>query len=231
MKITFFVFIFLFSFINNAFCNDNHLFILSGQSNMAYLDPKGIFIPTVGMYYGDRNIIVVHDAEPAKSIVNWAEDAWLWERLVENVKLATSGKRVVTVTFIWMQGESDYRYSFLYEDRLNNLLFRVKNLFPFAESFFVIGRITDYTPKDNIEGWEEIRKIQENICNENENFLMINTDDLNGEDNGVHFDDNYDELAKRFADAAIKMNPRKVNLLFRVVQNIVALKVIELRKN
>ena len=40
----------------------NHLFILSGQSNMARLDPAISFTPTVAAAFGEKNITVVHDA-------------------------------------------------------------------------------------------------------------------------------------------------------------------------
>lgn len=48
-----------------------HLFILSGQSNMARLDPSDSFTPTVIEEFGKDTVIVVHDAKGGQPIWRW----------------------------------------------------------------------------------------------------------------------------------------------------------------
>ena len=48
-----------------------HLFILSGQSNMARLDPSDSFTPTVIKEFGSDNVIVVKDAKGGQPIRRW----------------------------------------------------------------------------------------------------------------------------------------------------------------
>ena len=96
-----------------------HLFILSGQSNMTYMDPKLSFTPAVETAFGKENVIVVKDAVPARPISDWYKN-WksskgntpksaggLYDRLMKKVNAAIKGQQVATVTFIWMQGERD----------------------------------------------------------------------------------------------------------------------------
>ena len=49
-----------------------HLFILSGQSNMAGMDPKLSFIPAVEEKFGKENVIVVKDAHGGRPIRDWS---------------------------------------------------------------------------------------------------------------------------------------------------------------
>ena len=57
---------------NAAYAADGkHLFILSGQSNMAGLKPEESFIPTVEKEFGKSNVIVVKDAHGGQPIRRW----------------------------------------------------------------------------------------------------------------------------------------------------------------
>ena len=47
-----------------------HLFILSGQSNMARLKPENSFIPAVESKFGKENVIVVKHAKGGQPIRN-----------------------------------------------------------------------------------------------------------------------------------------------------------------
>ena len=48
-----------------------HLFILSGQSNMAKFNEKTTFIPAVEAAFGRENVIVVKDAQGGQPIQRW----------------------------------------------------------------------------------------------------------------------------------------------------------------
>ncbi len=90
---------------------DKHLFILSGQSNMAGLDPDISFTPAVEAAFGKENVIVVKDALGGQPIRRWYK-AWkpaegaepkatgdLYDRLMKKVNAAIEGKEFASVTF------------------------------------------------------------------------------------------------------------------------------------
>ena len=100
---------------------ESHLFILSGQSNMAGLRPEESFTPAMASAFGEDNVIVVKDAHGGQPIRRWYKK-WksasgdtpkstgdLYDRLMTKVKAAIEGKDIETVTFVWMQGERDAR--------------------------------------------------------------------------------------------------------------------------
>ena len=96
-----------------------HLFILSGQSNMAGLNPNLSFTPAVEEAFGKANVIVVKDALGGQPIRRWykqwapkdgkppANNGDLYDRLMAKVKSAAEGQTLASVTFVWMQGERD----------------------------------------------------------------------------------------------------------------------------
>ena len=55
----------------NAAEKGKHLFILSGQSNMAGLNPDISFTPTVEAAFGKDNVTVVKEAKSGRPIRNW----------------------------------------------------------------------------------------------------------------------------------------------------------------
>ena len=48
-----------------------HLFLLSGQSNMARFKPEKVFIPAVEAEFGRDNVIVIKDAQGGQPIRRW----------------------------------------------------------------------------------------------------------------------------------------------------------------
>ncbi|MEO0414154.1 MAG: sialate O-acetylesterase, partial [Verrucomicrobiota bacterium] len=95
-----------------------HLFLLSGQSNMANLDPQEAFIPTVYSKFGDTGAIVVKAAYGAKTISHWydwknankrGDDLrnWLYRELIGKTQFAIANREIKSVTLCWMQGEAD----------------------------------------------------------------------------------------------------------------------------
>jgi hypothetical protein len=105
----------------NAAEEGKHLFILSGQSNMAGLNPDISFTPTVEAAFGKDNVIVVKSAQSGQPIRRWYKK-WkpaqgdepkatgdLYDTLMKKVNAAVTGERLRTVTFVWMQGERDAR--------------------------------------------------------------------------------------------------------------------------
>jgi len=209
-----------------------HLFILSGQSNMAGLDPNVSFTPTVEQAFGKEHVIVVKDAQGGQPIRRWYKQ-WkpkngpmpekngdLYDRLMEKVNKAIEGKTVATVTFVWMQGENDAKTSHgeVYADALRGLIDQLASDLDRKDVNFVIGRISDFS-NDNksFPHWTIVRDAQVKVAEENERGAWVDTDDLNdkpGKDgtkrNDLHYTkDGYAEFGKRCAEKAIELIRKK----------------------
>lgn len=197
----------LFGFLTIAFLSLNtteaqgkHLFILSGQSNMAALNPNNSFTPAVSQAFGAENVIVVKHAIGGKPIRCWFDD-WktvvkenpkqnlpnIYHPLVDMVKAATKNTSMASVTFLWMQGERDAREK--KGDEYQKNLVRVYN--QLARDLkrndinMVIGRLSDHDMQNQkFPHWTKIREVQVNLANSNPLFEWIDTDDLN---DGVNF--------------------------------------------
>lgn len=206
---------------------EKHLFILSGQSNMARMDPEVSFIPAVEEAFGADRVIVVKDAQGGQPIRRWYK-GWvpqeadrdrrtgdLYDRLMEGVGDLIEGERIETVTVIWMQGENDARleYGDLYAESLRGLFRQFERDLGREDLFFVIGRISDFDMVNRrFPHWTRIREVQVEVAESMERVVWVSTDDLNdGLDesgkmlrNDLHYSvEGYRILGERFAEAAI----------------------------
>ena len=204
-----------------------HLFILSGQSNMAGLDPKVSFIPAVEEAFGKENVIVVKDAQGGQPIRRWYKE-WkpakgdgpeatgdLYDKLMKKVKSAIEGKDIKTVTFVWMQGERDAKESHgeVYKASMQGLIDQVGADLGRKDIHFVIGRLSDFDMDDKrYPHWTMVRKAQVDLAEESKIGAWVDTDDLNDKGaegkkkDDLHYTkDGYKILGERFAEAAIGM--------------------------
>lgn len=206
-----------------------HLFILSGQSNMARLDPSKSFIPEIAKEFGKEHVIVVKDAHGGQPIRRWYKK-WnpgngssfkdpgdLYDRLMEKVQKAIHKKKINTINFIWMQGERDAceGNGKIYASSLVGLVDQLKNDLQNAHLNVVIGRISDYDLENRrCPHWKMIRQAQVTVAESNSRFAWINTDDLNdglneeGEliKNDLHYTvEGYEILGRRFAERSIDL--------------------------
>lgn len=206
-----------------------HLFILSGQSNMARLDPANTFIPSLAEAFGADQIIVVKSAKGGQPIQRWYRD-WkipgqptknlshdLYDSLMTKVNLAIQGKKIATITFLWMQGERDARQSWgtVYEESLLGLYQQLCADLNRTDINFVIGRLSDFDLNNqSYPHWTMVREAQVKVANSAAHFTLINTDDLNdginqqGQEisNDLHLSvEGYATLGKRFAEASIQL--------------------------
>lgn len=209
---------------------EKHLFILSGQSNMAALNPAKSFIPTVSEVFGVENVIVIKHAIGGKPIRCWFDD-WktvvkenskqnlpnIYHPLVDMVRDATKNDSVASVTFLWMQGERDAREKRAneYQENLMRVYHQLARDLDRDDINMVIGRLSDHDMQNQkFPHWTKMREIQVAIANSNPRFEWIDTDDLN---EGVNFKgktikndlhmsvEGYKTMGKRFADKAIKL--------------------------
>lgn len=203
-----------------------HLFILSGQSNMAGLDPKISFIPAVEAAYGADKVIVVKSAQGGQPIRRWYKK-WkpakgdgpeatgdLYDVLMKKVNPAIEGKTLKTITFLWMQGERDAKESHgdVYKDSLKGLIDQLEADLKRDDINFVIGRLSDFDMEDKkYPHWTMVRKAQVDLAESDSRGAWVDTDDLNnkganGEKNDLHYTkDGYKILGERFAEKAIEL--------------------------
>ena len=206
-----------------------HLFILSGQSNMAGLDPDISFTPTIASEFGKKNVIVVKDAKGGEPILRWFKD-WqmdgvktpevrgdLYERLMSKVRTAIAGKKIASVTFVWMQGERDARQKFgpVYAKSLKGLLRQLSQDLSRDDINCVIGRLSDFDTKNQrYPHWTMVREVQVQFAKTTARCDWVDTDDLNDGlnrggkpiNNDLHYSvKGYELLGRRFADKAIQL--------------------------
>ena len=215
------------SFILSLSANEKHLFILSGQSNMAGLKPEESFIPTVEKEFGKENVIVVKSAQGGQPIRRWFKE-WkdaagnkpqkngdLYDVLMAKVKPAVKDQKLASVTFLWMQGERDARekHGEVYKASFIGVLEQVKKDLGLKELNFVIGRLSDYDmPNKKYPHWTKVRDVQVALAEESSYGAWVDTDDLNdgknrkGKEikNDLHYSaDGYITFGKRLAEKAI----------------------------
>jgi hypothetical protein len=209
--------------------NAKHLFILSGQSNMAGLKPAESFTPAVEKRFGAENVIVVHDALGGQPIRRWHKD-WkptkdqnpkaigdLYDRLMKKADAARKDHDLASVTFIWMQGERDAREqnTAIYASSLTGIYDQVSQDLKRDDVNFVIGRLSDFDMENKkYKDWTKIRDVQVDVAEKHPRGAWVNTDDLNDGvnrkgnpiNNDLHYSaDGYKILGERFAEAAITL--------------------------
>jgi len=216
-----------------------HLFILSGQSNMFHMKPDISFTPAVEKAFGKDNVTITKNAERGASIRKWDKDyKWPkdrgipqgrkrpgkkpktredfiatfgtnYDKLMAGVKKKTAGKTYDTVTFVWMQGESDSGKSTdIYFESFNRVVARLKSDLKIKSINIVIGRLSDYGG----EKWTKFRDAQVKYAKDTPNCVWVNTDDLNDKikdgktKNDLHYTkEGYKILGQRFAEKAISL--------------------------
>ncbi len=171
-----------------------HLFVLSGQSNMAGLDPDESFTPAVQEAFGKDHVVVVKDAVGGQPIRRWYKK-WrsaagaspvtngdLYDRLLAKVKTATQGQDLASVTFLWMQGERDAKekHAADYAASLTGLFDQLAADLGRTDMNVVIGRLSDFDMANKrYPHWTMIREIQVDVAESHPRGAWVDTDDLN----------------------------------------------------
>jgi hypothetical protein len=210
----------------------NHLFVLSGQSNMTG-GLKAGFDKTVEDTFGKDKVVVVQHSKSGRGIRFWDKDYEFPENykfpgkrvpsertklqhgqeygpLIEKARGAHDARPFDTVTFVWMQGESDGMRGLgpAYEKSFLRLLGRIKKDLGRMDVAFVIGRINDSHMSD--PNWKAMRDVQVKLAEDTEHGEWIDTDDLSEPEHGVHFPkENYPILGQRFAEKVITLIRKK----------------------
>ncbi len=210
-----------------------HLFILSGQSNMTGNLENG-FRETVEARLGAAQVMIVRSMKSGRGIRFWVPDYAKLEGgaldgeksvlksnsngeeypvLLAAVKKAGDATRFQTVTFVWMQGESDAAngLSGAYAAAFRNLRQRLMDDLGIKTMHVVIGRISDYGLQgEKADGWKSVRATQEQLAKDLEHAAWVDTDDLNDIDGKPQGDLHYPKepsvvLGRRLAEQAIRL--------------------------
>lgn len=206
-----------------------HLFILSGQSNMAGLQPAESFTPAVEKAFGKQKVIVVKSAQGGQPIRRWYKnwkpkegdtpkaDGALYDKMMTVVKPAIEDRKIATVTFLWMQGEKDARekHGEVYGDAFKGILAQLETDLGRKDLNFVIGRLSDFDMENKrYPHWTKVRDVQVKLAEDSPRGAWVDTDDLNDGKNrkgkeikdDLHYSaDGYKTFGQRLADEAVKL--------------------------
>lgn len=191
-----------------------HLFILSGQSNMAGMNPEQGFKQEAEKLFGNAAYIKV--ARGGQPIRYWVAD---WNKIAEKHGIDAAKARAkdknkgtiyykpileqfndllkkhpnpASVTFCWMQGERDAKEKLhsAYPDAMKQLITDLRRDLKQPDMYFVIGRLSDFGKPDN-DPWQAVRDAQVSVANEDQRGAWVDCDDLNDKTNakGVKRDD------------------------------------------
>ena len=205
------------SFVHMMTDHPVHLFILSGQSNMAGMDPEAGFMTEAVKLFGEKQVGYIKVAKGGQPICRWLAE---WEDIAkakeldekhrqrihrdgevefyqpildEYAKLLKQHPQPKSVTFCWMQGERDANGGAhaAYKDALKQLIANLRRDLKRPDMNIVIGRLSDAGQKK--PSWAAMRKIQMEIVNEDPSGAWVDCDDLNDQmkdgkmQNAVHY--------------------------------------------
>jgi len=214
-----------------------HAFIFSGQSNMSRMNPDVGFLPEAKRLFVDGEVVYVKAAKGGSPIRRWVkewpemaekhglhEDA---EKAREQLKkrgmkrytavleefgrLVQQHPKLASVTLCWMQGESDAiaGCDAPYEEAFKLLVERLRRDLKQPEMYVVIGRLCDFTREMDNPAWQNLRKLQVRMAQEDSRMAWVDCDDLNDvvkdgkKHDELHYTrDGYKLLGVRFAKQA-----------------------------
>jgi len=208
----------------NAADKKVRLFVLSGQSNMAGLDPRVSFTPAVEKEFAGDEVIVVKHAIGGQPIRRWykqwqlpagategktaGKNGDLYDQLIQAVTKALGGRKPDSVVFVWMQGERDAKagWQAAYYEALRGTIGQLRADLKHPDIAVVVGRLSDHLKND--AGWDAVRAAQEKIATDEPLGAWVDTDDLNdvkGKDDLHYTQEGYAELGRRFAARASEL--------------------------
>ncbi len=199
------------------------LFILSGQSNMGKMDPAATFAPALRTAFPKDELLIVKSALGGQPIRRWYK-AWepdgrmtkprdkskngdLYDVLMKIVRGEIGSRRPDTICFVWMQGERDAKtgHGAVYRQSLEGLLTQLRADLQPRDVCVVIGRISRHG-LGMYPDWETVRQAQVEVAERDPLAAWVDTDDLNGAGNDLHYtEEGYRELGRRFAEKVIML--------------------------
>ncbi len=180
-----------------------HVFIFSGQSNMAGMNPETGFVPEAKKLFGGDEVVYIKVAKGGQPICRWVQewaeianekgmDARHRERILKGEGVLfyqpildqykerlEKHPKPTSVTFCWMQGERDANggADAAYKDALKLLIAKLRRDLERPDMNIVIGRIGDYAL--DRPSCVAVRKAQREIADEDPRGGWVDVDDLN----------------------------------------------------
>jgi hypothetical protein len=124
------------------------------------------------------------------------------------VAIAMQGKAApASVGLLWMQGENDTDSTVAanaYADRFQGVLQQFRDDTGHQDLFFVVGRLSDHSTHPD---WMTVRNALVNAAESDPHGGWVDTDDLNGPTNDVHYfpGNGYQKLGERFAHKIVEL--------------------------
>ena len=184
----------------------SHLFILSGQSNMAGMDPKLGFEPESKKLFPDADVAYIKVAAGGQPIRYWVNEwndiatkhgvdvaqarakdqgtkatAFFYPRILSQfAEMLKAHPNPASITFCWMQGENDSKTGLHapYADALKQLIANLRRDLKRPDMNFVIGRISDHE-RINAPAWKIVREAQVDVAKGDAHGACVDCDDLN----------------------------------------------------
>lgn len=213
---------------------ETHLFILSGQSNMAGLKEArdNSFLSELAKLMPDANVQHIKVARGGQPIRLWVAE---WDAIAQKQGLDPLSQQPIyypqiinaynekfggdskpdSVTFLWMQGEKDAKTQLdaAYEASLQQLIANLRRDLRMPKMNVVIGRISDHSPGAEFQtAWDNVRNTQVAIAKSDPRGAWVDTDDCNNKTkNGKAVDDlhytpeGYDLFGRRLARQAVRL--------------------------
>ncbi len=211
--------------LTNAADKPVHLFILSGQSNMAGMNPKAGFEQEAAKLFPNAEVPYIKVARGGRPIRLWVKQ---WNEIAKKHSLKSTSDGTVfyepilkqfqaivekhpepaSVTFCWMQGERDAKenLSAAYEEALGTLIANLRSDLKQPNMNFVIGRLSDFSSTTE---WEAVRKAQVSLAEKDSRGAWVDCDDLNDKEkngqkrNDLHYTKaGYELLGRRYVRQA-----------------------------
>ena len=205
-----------------------HLVILGGQSNMIGVNAEQVD-QELSILFPSDNVTVVKHAMTASTIERWFH-GWeaiggvvqyaegdFYDYLMDYVNPEIAVTNFDTITFVWAQGEANALVEpHLYKDALLGLLDNVRADVGRSDLNHIIVRLSDYgvNLRNQLysDGWNSIRETQVEVADLSPLGAWIDTDNLNGENDELHFDkEEYIELATRIVDKTHRLISAQIN--------------------
>jgi len=209
-----------------------HLIILSGQSNMAGMNPKLGLEPEAEQLFPDADVVYFKVASGGKPIRLWVSE---WNEIADKHELKmisateksdgtvyyqpilkqyeamlAKHSKFASVTFCWMQGERDAKekLSPAYTEAMTQLISNLRRDLKQPKMNFVIGRLSDFGAADYAD-WQSVRKSQVAVAEKDERGAWVDCDDLNNKGEGakkrndLHYtQEGYELLGRRYVRQA-----------------------------
>ena len=208
---------------------ERHVLLLAGQSNMKPLASRiNSITEEMKLLLPDSTFVHAISSQGGQPIKQWTKK-WnefcsqnnipaipkaykrpvheqgtgeLYTKLIEKARPLFT-ETPSSVTFVWLQGETDAWYddwSPHYEKLLTYLITNLRTDLAYPKMNVVICRISDANKGKH---WDVIRTAQMNVVAADSRATWADSDDLNGEKNEVHYPkEGYDKLALRVARQA-----------------------------